>query len=371
MSTILPEDLWTNLPGDITRAILGRLPLGSVASCKCVCKSWRDLIGGAEFETSYTRKPWLAFHDEHKWCLVSDGAFRPILIFQLHTSHFGHLNSCGNGHVVIDSANGLLLVRHACDNILVICNPLTREYARLPHLPTNLCFQKSIFGFGVSKISGQYKILYGDENGSCYIYTLVSGGLWRSVTVATPSLPHERGAPCLNGNLHWLVSDLEGNNLLVGCFDLETELYTDFSLPLAPSRERDIHKYCLRVLEDRLCLCDTSDQLHADIWKMNNYGDTESWVREYTFDIRGDIFGLVSPLNVLENGDLVFATSSTNRLFKNSKSTNTIATYGFFRRVHSFYYSSIAFYTPSFLSLSIMGIDNVESFKGIANPLIL
>lgn len=68
-------DLLTNLPGEITREIVGRLPDRSTKACKRVCKSWRHLIEGNEFESLYIRKPCLPFPHEHEGCAVCDEAF--------------------------------------------------------------------------------------------------------------------------------------------------------------------------------------------------------------------------------------------------------------------------------------------------------
>ncbi|XP_042006418.1 uncharacterized protein LOC121755196 [Salvia splendens] len=45
------EVLLTNLPQDIMREILEKLPIRTIIRCKCVCKSWRDKIEGTDFAT--------------------------------------------------------------------------------------------------------------------------------------------------------------------------------------------------------------------------------------------------------------------------------------------------------------------------------
>lgn len=89
------------------------------------------------------------------------------------------LHAASGCTILLDSANGLLFVWDTCDEVPVVCNPMTREYVRLP--PMRGC--SGIFGFGMSKISGQYKILYGDVYSSWHVYTLGREGSWRRMGV--------------------------------------------------------------------------------------------------------------------------------------------------------------------------------------------
>lgn len=53
------------LPPEITMDILSRLPVLSVFTCKCVCKSWLDLLKTDEFVNAHLAKavPRLAVND--------------------------------------------------------------------------------------------------------------------------------------------------------------------------------------------------------------------------------------------------------------------------------------------------------------------
>ncbi|XP_042009550.1 putative F-box protein At1g32420 [Salvia splendens] len=363
------EELFTNLPREMTKEILQRLPIRSIIMCKCVCKLWRYMIEEGELMPPYSQKPCLAFsfplHLQEIYT-VCDEALKPLLRFRLPTPHEIHDSRTCIARVIIGSIDGLLLVWHSCDNHLFIVNPMTREYVTLL-LPMRLRKYKSIFGIGVSKLSGQYKILCGTrESTSYYVHTLggkgegEGGGLWKCIEGASaptalvvPGTPIQPIATFINGNLHWLSYDLEGNRF-VSCFDLDSELFTRFSLPCPNTM---LHLLRLRVLDHQLCLCDISDGLHVVIWKMNNYGDTNSWTKEYTF-AGSRIYGLVIPLNVLANGNLLFVSGEDNQLFIYSKSTETIVAYGLLQE-YGVFSSNIAFYTPSFVSLTSMGIRNV------------
>ena len=146
-------------------------------------------------------------------------------------------------HLVISSVNGFLLMWDGLDDnhdILFVVNPMTCEYIELHSLPARRC----VYGFGMSKISGQYKIICVDESRFCHVYTLGGECSWRRIVASTttrlPALSywseykHRHSfdyARFFNGNIHWLECDFE-NNYLVCYFDLETKLFTSFPSPL-------------------------------------------------------------------------------------------------------------------------------------------
>ncbi|XP_047949595.1 F-box protein At5g49610-like [Salvia hispanica] len=348
-NVLMKEGLFTNLPEDITRDILRRLPIRSIARCKCVCKSWR------QFATS---KSGLVFANEDTGFTFCDEVFQPLCQFRLPLCR-GY-----SYRYVIGSADGFILVCAAGKNIceiLCLCNPITREYIELPALPGAYVFNY-VYGFGVSKLSGQYKILFSSHR-SCFVYTLGKIEYWRRISVA-PGNPcmHRDKAVFFNGNLHWLTSD--SSNLFVCCLDLETELFTRYSIP---SRDYGSHgydtyigtRYYLYVLEGRLCLSKYISPHGIVIWRMENYGDENSWIKEYTLEnFCGHFYPLVSL-----NGDLIFASiiRHDRQLLVYSKNTEPLVTYR--RYPYSRLYSSVNIYTPSFISLETMGIHNVQILK--------
>ncbi|XP_047949579.1 F-box protein At5g49610-like [Salvia hispanica] len=357
-------DLFANLPEEITIAILGRLPIRSVMTCKCVLKSWRHLIEGDEFGMSYTPKPGLAFvyRDMEMRYNVCNEALEPLFRFD-SPSHIQF--SANNRRVIVASDNGLLSAWDRWAKVLFICNPMTREYVELPPISTSIF--TSLFGFGTSKISGQYKILYGNRD-SCHVYTIGRGaGLWRSVVAAQPGFNRmNRGcAAFLNGNLHWFAYDSE-DNFFVCCFDIETELFTSFSIPCDYNGKSEGNNQ-LYILEGQLYLCSIIDFQHVVIWKMNIYGDENSWIKEYDFNLLEQCAHTYM-LEILVNGDLLFANtsacsfSSWDELFIYSKNTGALGRYVpcYSSQQTS---SKLAVFTPSLISLTAMGFQNVQSLS--------
>ncbi|XP_042006554.1 putative F-box protein At3g16210 [Salvia splendens] len=360
--TKLRDNLFANLPEEITLEILRRLTIRSVMTCKCVFKSWPHLIEGGGFGMSYTPKPDLFFvyGDMEMRYVVCDEALKPLFRFgspshnQFSTAHY---------RVMVASANGLLSVWDQRDNILFICNPMTREHVELPPLSK---YKKnySFSGFGVSKTRGQYKIVYVDID-SCWVYTLGTGS-WRSIEAFNPgifSLDFDTAA-FFNGNLHWLTYDSKENRFIC-CFDLETELFTRFYLPREFNSDTYLYKR-IYIFEGRLCLCGILDLRHIVIWMMNNYGDDNSWIKEYSFDMPAD-YSKMRGLKVLVNGELLIAipgfymcTTHDRLFFIDPKNTEAPVAYKTYGHLEQNYSSNIAAYTPSLISLTTMGCHNVQ-----------
>ena len=350
------KNLFANLPEEIEREILRRLPIESVIRCKYVCTSWRDIIKGVEFATLYFPKPSLALSSYQ----VNGAIITPSFTFRTLPSLYENSFNVRCG-VVIDSVDGLILVKDKCPTLLYVCNPITREYIELPFQST----WQGVFGFGVSKLSRQYKILYWNSRfKSCYVCTLGEES-WRSIFEAAPGMPilNYEIAAFFNGNLHWLASD-EKKNKFICCFDLETELFASFSLPPRVYGTNILRAYRLCVLEGQLCLCDTYDRNNFVIWLMKNYGDGNSWVKEYTFDQFRSVWQQshdLHPLKVLTNGDLLF---HFNNLFIYSRETKTVVPLPCDHVIHFIDpYINVATYTPTFRSLKDMGIHNVRSME--------
>ncbi|XP_047953279.1 F-box protein At3g07870-like [Salvia hispanica] len=374
----MKEEFFTNLPSHITIDILSRLSVPTILLCKSVCKPWLDLLTTQEFINHHlsNSSPGLAvfpeflssqlyeFKDEHN--LEHHELHYNILITNLKLPLHGFIST---------SANGVLLWRNANirPNALAICNPITREYIEI-HSPQDFDYtypQVVTFGFGASRVSNEHKLVrvFHDcildqdtyrvlqiPKSECHVYT-VGAGSWRRVAPPAPFVYscHSVGA-FLNGNLHWLVLDLD-NKPVISCFDLETEMFRVFSAP--PPHQGGGLLIDVFALGESLCVCDNSSEDEIVIWLMKEYGDEKSWRKEYVIskieDYKGQSYEVVRPLKVFKDGDMLMACGEFS-LFYSSSKTRTIS------RIEMFGYANSVVHTSSFLSLTSFGTENVSYF---------
>ncbi|XP_057786309.1 F-box protein At4g22390-like isoform X2 [Salvia miltiorrhiza] len=369
------QDLFTYLPSEIILNILSRLPARTTMICKCVCKPWLDLLVTPEFVKSHLSKSvpglvvfeWKTDPNPHK--VVE---FVNKLDFNCHEHRWNVVFSFDLPFYgpVHDSANGLLFSCHRDDEIFV-CNPITREYIRLPSPLPRIYpkpeIERLTYGFGVSRSSGEFKVVrilsaIAGRNDRCdwQVYT-VGTASWRRV--ACCSLLEYGGnskGVLLNGNLHFL--GWEPYSSRVSCLDLETELLSTFSPPHPsyPNTGRN-----LSVLGGCLCVCDMTlsqpvNEIH--IWLMKEYGDDESWTKEFIIHKVGleDRLWFVCPIKVFEDGDIIMGLEFRQLGYYSSK-TKTIRKLDV-SELDPNISSCAVVYAPSFLPLKTYAMENVISF---------
>ncbi|XP_010485052.1 PREDICTED: putative F-box protein At5g52620 [Camelina sativa] len=108
------------------------------------------------------------------------------------------------------------------DDLPVICNPSTGQYARLPQMKRKN-HSRSLLGY--DPISKQFKVLAVTKNrhGEGYILTLGTGRMsWRKVQLRVNHYPKSRGGICINGVLYYLAAGYQ-NIEKIACFDVRSE----------------------------------------------------------------------------------------------------------------------------------------------------
>ncbi|KAK4490083.1 hypothetical protein RD792_000738 [Penstemon davidsonii] len=374
------QPFFTNLPSEIIIDILSRLPIKAIISCKCVCKSWSVLLETPEFVNSHLLKsiPGLIFNPDEvifsvfefvdELELVHHDLFNNIITKVHRMACLGppaaHMDKQG-------SADGLLFLReiNPQPNLLYICNPITREYIKLPN-PDSYRYPSVVtYGFGVSKTSNKYKVvrifhecvrdptsgsLLSIPKSECKVYTLGTGS-WRSIPPG-PGVSYEYNCrstgTLFNGNLLWLVVDLKAS-IMISYFDLETELFNTF-LPPPPLLGRiNFFLGSLVVLENCLCLCDNTSDYEIVIWVMK-----KSWTKEFTIskvpNFAGESWEIVYPMKIFKNGDILMTMDNSYPFYysKQSKTLQMIGNSYFEARLH----------VSSFLSLKTFAEENVISY---------
>ncbi|KAL1557479.1 F-box protein-like protein [Salvia divinorum] len=357
-----------DLPSEIIADILLRLPLESVATCKCVCKPWLDVIETDDFVTSHLSKsaPALAVSmptEYSNWFNVfkledepeHEHEHVPITKFDFPQAS-----------TIQGSVDGLLLLKNPFIDHLYICNPVTREFVELRGLRT--LPRGDCYGFGVGKISGQHKVVYLNPKSGCHVYTLETGYPWRRVEAALSfdnyyNFCFSSAGVYFNGNLHWLVSNGR-TSLYICCFDVETECFSTFSTPVESFMGK------LHTLGDCLSFCDIEP--HGDgnvIWLLKECESGEKCWREVHAISRKesyygiDLYDSFQLIQVYRNGDMLILWDEKLFIYYSNEERTTREIGLFGKMDDDCYYINCITLTPSFLSLKRnLGMENVMSF---------
>ncbi|VFQ87248.1 unnamed protein product [Cuscuta campestris] len=318
------QGAFENLPPEIAIDILSRLPIRTIANCKCVSKPWRDLIESRDFTSFHLSNsaPGLVLFGNSnltqcklfETCIdrLDGSSYNPVT--ELNLPFYGlfcHLYGSANGLIFMCDPSGLT-------PDIYICNPVTREYVTLvcPQ-EDHSCYgylSKAAYGFGVTG-TGEHKLVRVTrgrlhermpevERCVCQVYTLGTGS-WRRTEGEGDRLYSNGGKPgvFVSGNLHWLARSSIGSPM-VSCFDLETEIFSTFSLPAIPLDHDGSYTH-LFALGDCLGLWDSNDGIV--IWLMKQYGDERSWAKEFAINIKPDSFLYYIGLPIELCGDEVYA----------------------------------------------------------------
>ncbi|KAH6828458.1 hypothetical protein C2S53_016943 [Perilla frutescens var. hirtella] len=359
----MKQDFWAYLTPELMIDIFSRLPIRSIIRCKCVCKSWLELLETCEFVNSHLSKSATGLAIFQSFIFGGPSPSKPYKFLEFVENSMPVVFNMSFPHEhqqIHSSVNGLLFLfdPNIRPRDYFICNPITRDYIKLPRpreYPLKCNVQLDTFGFGVSKKSGQYKVVglsYTNET-KCEVYTLGTG-LWRSIE---PNIPlrydcdYSHAATFLNGNLHWRGRALRDDSVWISCFDLETERFTIFSVP-------PIHGLypALSALEGCLVFCDNSyeddERKEIVIWFMNKYGDDKSWTKKFIITKSWYHFiGDLCPIKVFEDGDILIAEDCRSRVLCYSSKTQTIEATDL-AEFCGFDHISVVSYTPSFVPLN-------------------
>ncbi|KAL7149735.1 hypothetical protein ABFS83_05G061000 [Erythranthe nasuta] len=400
----LKLQFFRNLPPEIIIDIVSRLPIRSIGACKCVCKSWRNLLHTREFTDFHLSKSvpalFIGYDSDLKNYKIFE--FDDELGLESHDLHYNQIikfDSTGFERSELKgSSNGLFLFLKRKNNTelhfdsLFVCNPITREYIALPQDGIFYCYFSATvaYGFGVSKMTAQYKVvkifhsyicehkyhqtdeILGSTRYLCMVYTLGTG-VWRSVAVdACVLYDTQSNGVSLNGNLHWLVEEALVDFDCISCFDLETETFSAFAPPpLTVSRKVLVS---LVVLKDCLCVCDSTPADEIVIWSMKDYGDEKSWTKEFVLTKIPDLFvdhdeyWTIYPIKVFNDGDILMAWHDLRTYYYSNK-TKVITEFDLFEverddleRPELEDGMSAVLYTPSFLSVRRFPEESISTF---------
>ncbi|KAF7039884.1 hypothetical protein CFC21_049827 [Triticum aestivum] len=275
----LPEEI-------VIWEILVRLPPKSLLRCRAVCRAWRSATSARDF---------LAAHHDHQPNL-------PI-VFQVYRGGQSLLALDNQGAAAPQLQPVARLDDHSsleasCDGVLLladygrgvstfsVCNPATRQFARLPMLSGFVSL--GMYRHGPT---GEYRILVcpRDEDpatDACYIFTLGSvhplkniGWLPEVEEMSSTGL-----VPVLfRGSLHWHLQQYESADKVIMAFDTTAESFRRMRGPVVPTSD-GLFAGMFEMDGILGMACSNDEGKIIGIWMMQDY-ESEVWTLKYRFEL--------------------------------------------------------------------------------------
>ncbi|KAF5187256.1 F-box and associated interaction domains-containing protein [Thalictrum thalictroides] len=364
------------LTPDLIMDVFSRLPLIFLIRVRCVSKSWHTIASGAILSTLRIQRSLTANNLTDAIVLTY-----PInsLGYQLYFVEgepnypivkkidLSFIHRTGQSLLsVVGVCNGILCFTsfplfhglrgiNSIDSLKYICllNPITGEHKQLPTFDRPSCSMSNVaclccFGFDDSHRVFKVAIFmfhggnsinvaspafdaYKDMTTEMYVYTLGSSNMWRKTVGDVPTMLYQNYANAsnvfANGSLHWIsatpVNSSEFKRHIVS-FNLRYENFSIIKPPEVVVVESLVNCYALAVLENCLSWVDVKHEDFVDIWLRKSDNGVESWIKHFSIQnehIAPHFYGIVHPIKVRENGDLLLLCNC--RLVVYNAQTNT------------------------------------------------
>lgn len=254
--------------------ILVRLDPKSLLRCRAVCRAWRRATSTRDFLVAHHAcQPTLPLLNDLNFVTYGGHSLDtiPLELTTAATDRLQPVVRFREAYVrLFASCDGLLLLSMARGH-LVLCNPATRQLARLPisagFIPLGM------YPHGPSPTAEYRLLLYlsswervPDAQAGSYILTAGSGHLPRHIGCSdVERLIFTSGSVMFHGSLHWY----HRNEITV--FDTTTELFLEMRAPV------DAGPANLFEMDGMLAASIFNDPTTSiDIWMVHDY-DTEVW----------------------------------------------------------------------------------------------
>ncbi|KAF8077170.1 hypothetical protein N665_1058s0007 [Sinapis alba] len=247
-----------NLPEDLVREILSRVPLTSLRALRCTCRTWNALSKTQVFGKKAARNQFLGF------TVINDRVYSLRLELQgIHNKGGGLIHKSTKKINKLDGtfiyqvfhSDGLLLCVGYRSNI-VVWNPYLGQTRCIPHASSDFGFS-DVFAFGHDKNNRNHKILRfcydDDETLFCFELFDFKNSSWRVLDIEPDiDLDIWKSGVSVNGNTYFVAQHnrADVSDVLV-CFDFTTER---FCRPLPFHYDAAEHVVLSCVREEKLAV---------------------------------------------------------------------------------------------------------------------
>ncbi|CAL4890218.1 unnamed protein product [Urochloa decumbens] len=296
MSPPSPADLADD---DALAEILLLLPPPSVLRSRAVCKRWRRVTTCPSFVAAYSaRRPLelLVYPDGYKLWPDSKNILAGVDPLDPGAWGYRRFLRMDRSLRLVDSRDGLLLLALG-NTAFVLCNPATRQLARLPSPAPAPCMRLLVSGLYFHRPSGEHRVLcighnHRREGGRDFHYILSTGSgeprrLGPVATATGRSNPIPSACVALGATLHW-AHHPEADNSRMVAFDTESEAFRLIPLPpLAAAAGGDLPPHIRAFDMDGTLAVSALVQgsLRMDVWALEAGAGGEAWARRLRIDL--------------------------------------------------------------------------------------
>jgi F-box interacting protein len=348
-----------HMPHELMIQILLRLPVKSLISFKCVCKSWFSLISDPHFANSHFQIT--AATQTSKIVLISNPDLETRTIdYEAYDSASLNLSFVDpQSHSDLEikgSCRGFIFFH--CSSTFYLWNPSTGLHKQIPLSPNDSRYVCYLYGFGYDQLRDDYlvvSIYYDssvvDRNYSRLEFFSLRDNMWKELEgTHFPYLnanEYNPGAGFLfNGAIHWLAFSCDLLYDVIVAFDLIEKKLLDIHLPDDFIFDHDPNYYDLWVFGEFLSLW-AMDEATVEIWVMKEYKVHSSWTKTLVLPIDGIPTQYFYPLCCTKCGDII-GTDGGNGLAKYDENGELLDVHSYFNNPCG---SRAAMYTESLLSL--------------------
>ncbi|KAG8385827.1 hypothetical protein BUALT_Bualt03G0085700 [Buddleja alternifolia] len=282
----------SDIPPEIIKEILSRLPAKSLLRFRCVSKPWRSMIDAKDFIKLHLRHSYET--NSNRTLLVDSTQLFFIDLNSFERLDIGDIQF--EPQVIASSCDGLVLIEFEFDN-LVLWNPATRKSNQLPYPPLDCRItngSKNVreqSALGYDSKHDDYKIVRVVQastmvdDGFLYseteIYSLRSN-TWKKVECFPYMLSNCKSAyrwgVYLNDALHTVVNDSQRSEVIMA-FNIAEEEHHE-----VPKPGVNCVLDSVEVMGGCLTAIVPGKTNSSEIWVMKEYGVKESWAKLLSFE---------------------------------------------------------------------------------------